>query len=70
MIPQLAVVAVACTPGVESVTVTVKENGPAVVGVPLITPVVVFRVRPAGSDPEANAKVYGPVPPVTVIEEL
>jgi len=68
--PQLLVVAVAWTPGVESVTLTVKENGPALVGVPVMAPVVVFSVRPAGSEPEAIANVYGAVPPVTVIAEL
>jgi hypothetical protein len=68
--PQLLVVVVAWTPGVESVTLTVKENGPAVVGVPVIAPVVVFSVRPPGSEPEAIANVYGAVPPVTVIAEL
>ena len=51
-------------------TLTVKEKGPAVVGVPVIAPVAVFSVRPAGSAPEAIAKVYGAVPPVTVIAEL
>ncbi len=57
MIPQLAVVAVACTPGVESVTWTVNENGPAVVGVPLITPVAESSVSPFGSEPDANVNV-------------
>jgi len=68
--PQLLVVVVAWTPGVESVTLTVKENGPALVGVPVIAPVVVLSVRPPGNDPEAIANVYGAVPPVTVIAEL
>ncbi|MEO8368210.1 MAG: hypothetical protein ABI806_03350 [Candidatus Solibacter sp.] len=67
---QLLVVVVACTPGVESVTLTVKENGPPVVGVPVIAPVVGLSVRPAGRAPEAIANVYGAVPPVTVIAEL
>ncbi len=57
MILQLLVVVVAWTPGVESVTLTVKENGPAEVGVPVIAPVVVSSVNPAGSEPEAIAKV-------------
>jgi hypothetical protein len=70
VMPQLLVVAVAWTPGVESVTLTVKENGPAVVGVPVMAPVAVFSVSPPGNDPEAIAKVYGAVPPVTVIAEL
>ena len=70
VMPQLLVVAVAWTPGVESVTLTVKENGPAEVGVPVMAPVVVLSVRPAGSAPVAMAKVYGAVPPLTVIAEL
>jgi hypothetical protein len=36
------------------------------VGVPLITPVVGFRARPAGSAPFAIAQVYGPFPPEAV----
>jgi hypothetical protein len=35
-----------------------------VVGVPLIRPVAVFRVSPAGSVPTVSAHVYGGVPPV------
>jgi hypothetical protein len=57
VIPQLDVVADADPPGVESVTFTVKENGPAVVGVPLMTPVVLFRVRPFGREPVASVNV-------------
>ena len=55
--PQLLVVVVACTPGVESVTLTVKENGPAVVGVPEITPVEALSVNPFGRLPVAIANV-------------
>jgi hypothetical protein len=36
----------------ESTTCDVKENVPAVDGVPLISPVVGFRVRPGGKLPE------------------
>ena len=57
VIPQLLVMATACTPPVESVTLTVKENGPAVVGVPVIAPVVGLRLKPVGNDPEFSAKV-------------
>jgi hypothetical protein len=69
VMPQLLVVAVACTPGVESVTVTVKENDPAAVGVPVIAPELAFSVKPGGRLPVAMANVYGPVPPVTVIPD-
>ena len=38
---------------------------PAVVGVPEITPVVVFKDNPAGRLPEARVQVvYVPLPPV------
>ena len=47
-----------------SVTVTVKLNVPAVVGVPSITPVTASRVRPVGSAPTVMLQVYGVVPPV------
>src|SRR3974377_819059 len=59
VMPQLLVVAVACTPGVESVTLTVKENDPAVVGEPVMAPVEVFRVRPGGRAPPAGGEVGG-----------
>ena len=42
-----------------------KENEPAAVGVPLITPAE-ERVRPGGREPLETEKVKGPVPPVTV----
>ena len=52
----------------ESVTLTVKVEVPATpVGVPLMAPVVELSVKPAGSDPEARAKVFAPVPPVVAI---
>ena len=42
-----------CTGEVESLTFTVKDGVPAVVGVPLIWPEV-LRVRPAGREPELS----------------
>jgi hypothetical protein len=47
-----------------SVTRTVKLLVPPVVGVPLITPVAVFNVSPAGRLPTVTAHVYGVLPPV------
>ena len=46
-----------------SVTVTVKDAVPAVVGVPLMTPDG-ERARPAGGEPTDMAHEYGIVPPV------
>ena len=40
-----------------SVTWMVKPKVPAVVGVPLRTPVVEFSVRPGGNDPETTDQV-------------
>ena len=40
----------------------VKLNEPAIVGVPLITPVVLLSVRPVGSVPLAMLQVIGVVP--------
>jgi hypothetical protein len=51
---------------VESVAVTVKLLVPAVVGVPLIVPVVGPSTRPAGSVPVVTAQLTGFVPPVNV----
>jgi hypothetical protein len=49
---------------VESVTLAVKLNVPAVVGVPEITPVNAARLNPAGSVPELTLQLYGVVPPL------
>ncbi len=46
-----------------SVALTVKLYAPEVVGVPLITPVDVFKLKPAGSDPAEIENVIGAVPP-------
>ena len=46
---------------------TVKLTVPGVVGVPLITPVEVLSVKPAGSEPAVTAKVNGPVPPGAMV---
>src|SRR5581483_8390973 len=50
-----------------SVTRTVKSGDfllLALVGVPLITPVELSRVRPSGSAPAMTLAVYGPTPPL------
>ena len=60
--------AVALSAGeLESVTFTVNEEVPAVVGVPLICPEP-FTVRPAGREPELNDQLYGVVPPLAASE--
>ena len=51
---------------VESVTLTVKLEAPAVVGVPAIPPVEAFRVSPGGKAPELIDHEYGAVPPEAV----
>jgi hypothetical protein len=57
--------AVAVALGVaESWTWTVKLDVPVAVGVPEMTPVVAFKVRPAGSAPAMMLQVYGGVPPM------
>ena len=48
-----------------SLTLMVKLNEPAAVGVPLNMPPAV-RVSPAGREPDSRDHVYGVVPPVAV----
>jgi hypothetical protein len=47
----------------ESVTLTVVEKGPDVVGVPVIVPAAGSRASPIGSEP-VMLHVYGGTPPV------
>ena len=47
-----------------SVTCTVNDAVPAVVGVPEITPVPATRLNPAGSVPALRLQLYGVVPPL------
>ena len=68
-IEQLAVVVPAAV-AVESTTFAVKLNVPKVVGVPVIAPVVGFKVNPGGSDPLVIENVYGGAPPVATSAEL
>jgi hypothetical protein len=42
----------------------------AAVGVPVIAPVLVFRVKPAGNLPELSENVYGDFPPVAASESV
>lgn len=49
-----------------SVTLTVKFAVPVVEGVPLITPVPEFIVKPVGRDPGDTVQVKAPVPPEAV----
>jgi hypothetical protein len=51
------------TDPLKSVTFTVNVYPPIVVGVPLITPVLPLSVKPGANVPDANANVYGEVPP-------
>ena len=52
----------------ESVAVTVKLEGPAVVGVPESLPVEEFKVSPGGNAPLVTLKVNGPgVPPALMV---
>lgn len=53
-----------------STTCTTKDELPAAVGVPEITPVAALKARPAGRDPPARLNVKGAVPPeaVSVVE--
>jgi hypothetical protein len=66
MIVRVKATEAVCCGVPESVTLSV--SGVAVsgdVGVPLIAPVEVFSVSPAGSVPEVNCQVYGGTPPDT-----
>lgn len=47
-----------------SVAFTLKSISPAAVGVPEMTPLVPFRLSPAGKVPELMLQVTGAVPPV------
>jgi hypothetical protein len=47
-----------------SLTWAVKLKVPAPVGVPLMTPLLAFSVKPTGREPLAIDQVYGMVPPV------
>src|ERR1035438_7307494 len=59
---------VAATTPLASFTWSMKV--PLAVGVPVIAPVEVLRVRPAGRVPVDSEKVKGAVPPVTVMAGL
>ena len=52
-----------CAGELESVTFTVNELLPAVVGVPLICPEL-LNINPAGKLPELTDQLYGVVPPL------
>lgn len=67
VIARLAV-AVRCVGLVESVTVTTAVLAPAVVGLPLMTPVEALMLRPAGR-PVAD-QVYGVEPPLAATVAL
>ena len=46
-----------------STTPTVKSKDPATVGFPLMLPVVAFKLRPVGKEPDRTENWYGEVPP-------
>ncbi len=59
-------VAVSAAGVLASVTIAVKLNDPAVVGVPEIVPLATANVKPAGSVPALTLQLYGAVPPLAV----
>jgi hypothetical protein len=60
---MLRLLVVVCAGKLASVTFTVNEAVPAVVGVPLICPAL-LSVNPAGNAPEETDQLYGVVPPL------
>ena len=48
----------------ESLALTMKAEVPAAVGVPVMAPVVAFKLRPAGRVPVARLQVTAAVPPI------
>jgi hypothetical protein len=60
---MLRLVEALCAGELESVTFTVNDDVPAVVGVPLICPEL-LRVNPAGNAPAVIDQLYGVVPPL------
>ncbi len=48
----------------EPVTLILKLNVFATVGVPLISPVLLLRLKPGGKLPDVMDQLYGVVPPV------
>ena len=62
---EIARVKFAVTP-LAPVTVIVIVDVPAAVGVPLTSPVVEFKVSPAGNVPLVSANVFGDMPPAEV----
>ena len=54
-----------CAGELESVTLKLSSVAVTTVAdVPLINPLEVFKVKPAGNVPEVSCQVYAPVPPV------
>lgn len=53
-----------------STTPTVKSNDPATLGFPLMLPVVAFKLRPGGKEPDRTENWYGEEPPWTDITAL
>ena len=59
----LRLAAMLCAGELESIRLTVNENVPAAVGVPLICPEL-LSAKPAGREPELTDQLYGVWPPV------
>ena len=64
---MLRVAVALCAGELLSVTFTVNEDVPAVVGVPLICPEL-LSVKPVGKEPELSDQLYGVVPPLAASE--
>jgi hypothetical protein len=54
---SVSVLVAVCGVAAESFTCTVKDEDPALDGVPLIAPLEAFKLSPAGSEPEARLQL-------------
>ena len=70
LIVMLSCWRVVCWGELESVTLTVNGDVPAVVGMPVIAPVLGLSVAHVGSEPLVMLKVYGDVPPAATTKAL
>jgi hypothetical protein len=68
VMPQLPAATPAAVP-VSSSTKAVKGNCPALLGVPVITPLELFNAKSGGSVPELTENTYGEIPPRAPIAE-
>ena len=70
MLIEIVKLLVAADAPFASVTVMVKDHDPEMLGVPVMAPLELLKLRPVGTEPALTLKLLDPAPPPVVMDNV